>query len=428
MLLTACSVPQVPTGRTATPTAVTGATASPGPSPSLAASPSPSFAADPTPRSFARLPLDRGAHDGTRAVEARLELGPASTRGSYTDRHGGGTVADERGTWTSSPVQVPFVFDRLIASWNATTPRGTWIDVEMRASAGLQTTRWYTLATWSAGDETIHRTTVPVQDDADGRVNVDTFEAKAARPNTYELRVTLHRVAGIAATPSVRSLTAVTSGIGLQVAPPPFGGVARDLDVPTLSQETHTGHYAEYDGGGEAWCSPTSTAMVLGFWKTGPSAADLAAFPGATHADGQVDHAARYTYDWSYQGAGNWPYNTAYAAAYGLEAFVTRLRSLREAERFIEAGIPLVASVNGVLPGFLFTSTSGHLLVIRGFDANGDVIVNDPAVRANPQARKVYARPDFERVWLGGSTGTVYVIHPAGVVLPPNVPGVPPNW
>jgi hypothetical protein len=168
--------------------------------------------------------------------------------------------------------------------------------------------------------------------------------------------------------------------------------------------------------------------MVLGFWKAGPSAADLAAFPGGSHADGQVDHAARYTYDWSYRGAGNWPYNAAYAAGYGLDAFITRLRSLREAELFIEAGIPLVASVNGVLPGFLFTSTSGHLLVIRGFAPNGDVITNDPAVRANPQARKTYPRADFERVWLGGSRGTVYVIHPPGVRLPANVPGAPPNW
>ena len=168
--------------------------------------------------------------------------------------------------------------------------------------------------------------------------------------------------------------------------------------------------------------------MVLGFWKAGPSAADLAAFPGAAHADGQVDHAARYTYDWSYQGAGNWPFNTTYAARYGLEGFVTRLRSLNEAERFIAAGIPLIASINGVLPGFLFTSTNGHLLVIRGFAPNGDVITNDPAVHSDAEARKVYPRLDFETVWLLGSTGTVYVIHPIGVPLPPNLPGLPANW
>ena len=323
----------------------------------------------------------------------------------------------------------PFDFDQLVASWNAATPSGTWIEVQMRASGASRQTKWYTLAIWSSGDDTIHRTTMHGQEDADGRVNVDTFEKaiRAAELTSYELRVTLHRAAGVNGTPALMLLTAVTSRAGDHALPGAFSGVARDLDVPMLSQETHAGHYPEYDGGGEAWCSPTSTAMVLGFWKTGPSAADLAAFPGAAHADGRVDHAARYTYDWSYEGAGNWPFNTAYAASYGLEGFVTRLRDLREAELFIQAGIPLIASINGDLPGFLFTSTSGHLMVIRGFAANGDVITNDPAVRADAQARKVYPRADFERVWLA-SFGTVYVIHPPGVRLPANVAGLPANW
>ena len=374
------------------------------------------------------MAFDRGSHDGTVTTDLRLQLGASPSKGSYADPYGR-TIADERGTWTSAPVHTPFRFNQLVASWNATTPSGTWIEVQMRASGPSRLTKWYTLAIWSSGDDTIHRTTVKGQDDSDGKVNVDTFEARDGEPQliSFELRVTLHRIAGITATPAVTLIAAVTSQGGDHVLPSSFGGQARELDVPTLSQETHTGHYPEYDGGGEAWCSPTSTAMVLGFWKTGPGAADLAAFPGP-HVDAQVDHAARFTYDSSYKGAGNWPFNTAYAAQYGgLEGFITRLRSLREAELFIQAGIPLIASINGELPGFLFTSTSGHLLVIRGFAANGDVITNDPAVRADAQARKVYPRQDFERVWLG-SYGTVYVIHPPGVRLPANVPGLPPNW
>jgi hypothetical protein len=426
LLLAACSGGPPAASGSAPPSATPTAALSASP-----ASPSPAAtaAADPTPRSFTRLALDAGSHEGTVTNDQRLQLGVSPAKGSYTDPYGR-TVADERGTWTSVPVRVPFAFDELVASWNATTPSGTWIEVLMRASGASRTTKWYTLAIWSSGDDTIHRTTLKRQDDGDGRVNVDTFEKADGAPEltAYELRVTLHRASGTSATPTVTLLAAVTSRATGYAIPSKFDGVARDLDVPMLSQETHTGHYPEYDGGGEAWCSPTSTAMVMGFWKMGPSAADLAAFPGAGHADGQVDHAARYTYDWSYEGAGNWPYNTAYAASYGLEGFITRLRSLTEAERFIEAGIPLIASVNGVLPGFLFTSTSGHLLVIRGFAANGDVITNDPAVRANTQARKVYPRADFERVWLAGSTGTVYVIRPPGVRLPPNVAGLPANW
>jgi hypothetical protein len=208
---------------------------------------------------------------------------------------------------------------------------------------------------------------------------------------------------------------------------------ARELSVPAYSQEIHTGEFPEYDGGGEAWCSPTSTAMILDFWHAGPSASELSSFPGPTKPDGtpyvdpQVDYAARAVYDWNYQGAGNWPFNAAYAGSRGLNGFVTRLRSLNEAERFIAAGIPLVASINGKLPGFFFKKTNGHLLTIIGFTANGDVISNDPAVPDDSQVRRVYGRADFENVWLGGSAGIVYVIYPSGTSLPARV-GPNPNW
>ena len=46
-------------------------------------------------------------------------------------------------------------------------------------------------------------------------------------------------------------------------------------------------------------------------------------------------------YDWVYEGHGNWPFNTAYAAARGLEASVARFRSLAEAEPWIAAGVPV---------------------------------------------------------------------------------------
>ncbi len=39
-----------------------------------------------------------------------------------------------------------------------------------------------------------------------------------------------------------------------------------ELAVPTYSQEVHIGHYPQWDDGGEAWCSPTSTAMVVDYW------------------------------------------------------------------------------------------------------------------------------------------------------------------
>jgi hypothetical protein len=387
--------------------------------------------------SFARLDLSTGTHAGTAYASGGLTLSGALVAGVYNDPFGYGAVAYESGVWTSPSVASPFAFDELVASWNATTPEGTWIRVEMRGTGAGRTTKWYTLQVWASGDGSIHRTSVSAQGDADGFSAIDTFirSKKAAELSSYELRVTLHRVTGSSETPTVSFVGAMTSAESVFDIPSAHTGVAVDLPVPTLSQEVHAGHFPEYDNGGEAWCSPTSTAMVLDYWKarghasSGPTADKLVVFPGADHVDGQVDYAARYVYDWNYRGAGNWPNNTAYAATFaGMNGFVTRLRSLAEAERFIAAGIPLVASINGKLSGFLFKKTSGHLLVIRGFTEAGDVISNDPAVFANADARKVYGRDDFEQVWLGGSAGIVYVIYPSGVALPPNVASLPPNW
>ena len=129
--------------------------------------------------------------------------------------------------------------------------------------------------------------------------------------------------------------------------------------------------------------------MVVAYWQRGPSAADYAWVTGdhPGHTDPQVDYAARHTFDYAYDGAGNWPFNTAYAAPLaGGPSFVTRLRSLREAERFIAAGIPLVASISfgsGDLDGSPISGTNGHLLVIAGFTESGDVVVNDPAIPAS---------------------------------------------
>ena len=385
--------------------------------------------------SFARADLAHGSAVGVRG-SGPLTLADGPLAGDvYFDPYRTKVIPArgidvELGTWTSDWITVAFPFGELIASWDADTPTGTWIRVEMQARGPRRETAFYTMAIWASSDVDIHRTSVPQQGDADGYVDVDTFiHAPTAPPlDSYRLRVSLYRRAGSGVTPRVRMLAAMASASFSYRYPSPFNGTPIDLAVPTLSQEIHKGEFPEYDGGGEAWCSPTSTSMVIAFHGTGPTPDELAAFPGQGFTDPQVDFAARYTYDWNYKGAGNWPANVAYATRFGLEGFVTRLRSLNEAQAFIEASIPLVASVRGKLAGFLGGVTDGHLLVIRGFDANGDVIVNDPAADSDPATRKVYGRADFERVWLGGSGGIVYVIYPKGKALPPNVPGLPANW
>jgi hypothetical protein len=206
----------------------------------------------------------------------------------------------------------------------------------------------------------------------------------------------------------------------------PGEGAGTELPVPRYSQEIHKGQYPEYDNCGEAWCSPTSSQMVIEYWGRRPTAEQFA-WVDPSYADPQVDHAARFTYDSQYQGCGNWPFNAAYAATYrGLNAVVTRLHTLNDAERLIRAGIPVITSQS-----FLATEldgagygTFGHLMVLVGFTQEGDVIANDPASADDTVVRRVYKRSQFETIWLrtkrynaagqirSGSGGICYVYWP----------------
>ncbi len=261
-------------------------------------------------------------------------------------------------------------FTELVASWAADTPPGSHIEVAVQARAAGRETSWLELGRWASHDTAFRRTSVPGQQDDDATVEVDVLTARREPLHAYRLRVTTSGV------PMLRALAAMTSNSarGGPAHPSEPLGRAVDLDVPAFSQMTHRGHFPEYGGGGASWCSPASLAMVLAFWGAGPAAADLA-WVGEGHENPQVDHAARGTYDAAYDGCGNWSFGAAYAAGYGLDAVVTRLSSLREAEQLLAAGIPLVASIAagpGELPGFpLPDGTAGHLVVLRGVTASG---------------------------------------------------------
>ena len=246
------------------------------------------------------------------------------------------------GRWTAPWTASPFGLTELVSSWSATTPGDSWVEIQVRGrSADGRTSSWDTLGRWTSGDATVRRTSVGGQGDDLADVAVDTWRSASSTGLTsWQLRVTLLRGSG-APSPAVDSLGAMVSRLPSGDTPTSRPGPARGvtLDVPRYSQMAHRGHYPAWGGGGEAWCSPTSTSMVLGYYGALPAAASYGWVPQG-HTDPWVDEAARSTYDADYAGTGNWPFNTAYAAPLAGHAFVTRLRSLREAESFIVAGIP----------------------------------------------------------------------------------------
>lgn len=362
-----------------------------------------------------------------RTYGVSLASGRALFASSVARRKVHGT-AYETAKWESPWVTPGFSFDELIPSWSATTPRDSFVEVRVRGrNADGVVSSWDLMSRWALWDSYTERTTDSGQSDDLASVNVDTWTAPAGLVS-WQVRVVFARKAGTTARPSIDTVGAVASRLPDSAPATSEPGVARGitLDVPRYSQMIHSGHYPQWGGGGEAWCSPTSTSMVLGYYKKLPNPASYNWVPKG-HTDPWVDYAARMTYDHDYEGTGNWPFNTAYAAPLAGKAFVTRLRNLREAERFIKAGIPLVASVafsSGQLDGAPISSTPGHLMVIVGFTRSGDVVVNDPAASSKSGVRRTYQRAQFEKVWQTKSGGLVYVIRDAAHPLPKSLG----NW
>lgn len=281
-------------------------------------------------------------------------------------------------------------FTELIPSWNAVTPAGSSLTLEVRAKQAAGWSNWYSFGTWMSADG---RSSLDGQKDAAGALNTDTLSLKAPA-SAYQYRVTLRGPVQL----SLLAFTTSTKAVKLSFSVSDKAAWGKVLNVPQRSQMI-------YPGGGEVWCSPTSTSMILAFWGIQVT----------------VPAAAAATYDKAYDGTGNWPFNTAYAGSLGLRAFVSRLPNLAAAESYISAGMPLAVSLGwkaGELPGAAVPSSSGHLMVLVGFDRAGNPVLNDPAAPGDASVRRSYPRAAFERLWQEHSGGTVYVMAPPTVTLP----------
>jgi hypothetical protein len=351
----------------------------------------------------------------TFGADGILRLDPA-TAAAETDPHPPGGYNGHSfynggsffvGSATSPEITSSFAINQVIASWNADTPAGSWVEALVRARIGSRWVKWYNLGVWAADTSIVERHSVNAQGDADGSVSVDTLvlNSKAGAANAFQLRLRLFSATG-ASIPSVRNAavaTSTTPGKADALAPGDPTRWDRVLNVPECSQMV-------YLDGGEVWCSPTSISMVLAYWSgdSGP-------------CEPRVRAAVSGVFDWLYDGHGNWPFNSAYAATHGMEGYVARFASLAQAEPWIAAGVPVVISYawkKSSLDGAPIPSSNGHLVVLVGFDANGNPIINDPAAASDSDVQRTYNRAQLEKLWLESSGGMAYLIYPPGHSVP----------
>jgi hypothetical protein len=307
-------------------------------------------------------------------------------------------------TFTFPPQTAPQPFAEAVASWQGVAPAQTEMEVALRVMIGERWTRWWTMGIWSA--EQTRRRSVEDQRDDDGHVSTDTL--KLRQPATaVQCRVTL-RSTHPDQTPVLRSIAVMTTP-ATRAPMVDLPSPVAPLDVPSISQ-------MELEGG-EVWCSPVALTMVLQYWQARLDDPRLAPFL-APEASAQLTVPG--VYDPVYEGTGNWPFNTAFASSLGLQAYVARFDTLADIVPWLEAGIPVIASISwepGQLDNAPVAHSGGHLVVVVGFTTCGDVIVNDPAglTSADIPVRRTYRRDQFKQAWQRKGYGTVYLIYPPGV-------------
>jgi hypothetical protein len=348
------------------------------------------------------------------------------------------------GTWTSDTFATPMPVNKIVTLWQASTPQDSYIETHLQVELQDNTwSNWYDMGHWSfkssvdsGGAFVSQRGSVDNQADTAGAVYQDTY---FANDNTwakaYRVQEVLHGNPS-GSQPTVRQVAATAADTSKNLDE--NGGVSPvssttmhhtiDLNVPEYSQYAHNGEYTQIDGGGPAWCSPSSVSMVLGYFGRGPSRQQIQSLPAdatfdANHrADGAVDYAAFHIFDNtdSAKDTGDWPFNMGYAASFGMNTSVRQYNSLQGVESWIKQGVPIVATIKWDntstdatqhLDGSSISKTAGHLMVIRGFTKNGDVIANDPASPNDASVKHVYDRAQFEHLWLRAASGTVYVIQ-----------------
>jgi hypothetical protein len=183
----------------------------------------------------------------------------------------------------------------------------------------------------------------------------------------------------------------VCDGAEVRPFPAALEGTAR-LSVPALSQMDADPALAS------RICSPTSVAMVLAYLGAGVSPERLA---------GEMFHPALDLY-------GVWPAAVCAAGRRGALGYLLRFPDWAAAAWCLDHGLPIIASVRyeaGELTGAAIAATTGHLIVLTGYDGD-DVLVNDPAAATAGTVPRRYRRRELENVWLSRA-GVGYVFFKA---------------
>lgn len=332
------------------------------------------------------------------------------------------------GTWTSPTIETDFAFTELLPSWNVTVPDNTGVrfDVRVYRKATKTWSPWLYIGYWGRVLRD-HRET----DFDGGKVDTDTLTLDKPA-DAYEIRATLedfhdrapttspviHRIDVVYSRPMPKDLKDRLESRQMIPSPPKPPIVRPTTMSLAASRSTHPGKTTtkpttlpasidipvpfraqgwEADAIRHSVCSPTSVSMVLEW---------------AGHALPTDDNALAI---WDDDNAlfGNWNRAVQYAGSLGFSAHLERFSTMDEVRELLASGQPVIASIRfqkDTFPSNLQSATAGHLIVLRGYDEHGDIIVNDPASRDHGNGI-TYKADELANAWLVNTGGVGYVIE-----------------
>src|SRR5262249_8850947 len=151
---------------------------------------------------------------------------------------------------------------------------------------------------WSPSPDTHPLKSVANQKDPDGNVFTDILTL--TQPSqTAQIRLTVGRTGPDKAKLKLLTLIFTDTTARPEALPPNRAAWNKLLEVPERSQMAYTN--------GQVLCSPTTVSMLMSYWAQRAHRPEL---------DHDVPEIVPKLYDHVWEGAGNWPFNMAYAGSF----------------------------------------------------------------------------------------------------------------
>lgn len=294
-------------------------------------------------------------------------------------------------------------FNRGLPSWNGSAPdQYSSFKVQMRFKYGSGWSIWLTAGYWKNNIWSSYGST----GFSDGYIDVDYVKMYSYKSD-WQFKVIFERLNTAYTSPTIRMLsffvsdTRTTEQIDHTAL---LNDNPEEIFIPT----THLYQYSLDPDIGGSICSPTSVSMILISYGINVEPVPF----------------ARDTKD-SYWGLfGVWPRVVQNASEYGVRGYVTRYRSWSQAREVLTNGGRIAMSVGQPL-------YSGHLMMLAGFDENGNPLVHDPA-RSNGYGYK-FNKLDLGKSWFdkGGVAYTFYLEDSVTTAVenhPPDNTPLPDSW